>query len=73
MGDIAEILTGWGPLGCWVLISIWRETRLMARMDQQRDSFQQERAKWDRERRRWLATLGRKMGEGTIMETLDPD
>jgi len=73
MGDIAEILTGWGPLGCWVLISIWRETRLMARMDQQRDSFQQERAKWDRERIRWLKTLGRKMSDNTISDTLSDE
>jgi len=70
MNNIAEILTGYGPLGCWVVFSIVREKFLLKKMELQSDRFENERGKWYDERTRWLKTLGRKLSDKTIDETI---
>mgnify|MGYP003153557310 FL=1 len=64
------ILLDYGVLGCWVIFSIIREKILLKKMEAQSDRFHQERAKWYDERTRWLQTLGRKLSDRTIDETL---
>jgi len=70
MNNIAEILTGYGPLGCWVVFSTVREKFLLKKMELQSDRFENERGKWYDERTRWLKTLGRKLSDKTIDETI---
>ena len=70
MDLLSEILTGYGPLGCWVVFSIIRERQLLRRIDELTSRFEAERDNWNRERTRWLKTLGRKLSDNTINETL---
>tara|TARA_R110000744_G_scaffold355140_1_gene461639 strand:+ start:1066 stop:1275 length:210 start_codon:yes stop_codon:yes gene_type:complete len=65
------VLLDYGVLGAWVLFSIIRERILIKKMEQQSDRFQNERGKWYDERERWLRTLGRKMSDRSLDETLD--
>ena len=71
METLITILTGYGPLGCWVVFSIVREKALIKRLEDQARRFESERIRWDRERTRWMRTLGRKMSDQTIIETLE--
>ena len=63
------ILLDYGVLGCWVIFSI-RERFLLKKLEEQSDRFMNERGKWYEERERWLRTLGRKLSDGTIDETI---
>ena len=64
------ILLDYGVLGCWVIFSIIRERFLLKKLEEQSDRFMNERGKWFEERERWLRTLGRKLSDGTIDETI---
>tara|TARA_R110002020_G_scaffold14161_3_gene50309 strand:- start:4735 stop:4947 length:213 start_codon:yes stop_codon:yes gene_type:complete len=64
------ILLDYGVLGCWVIFSIIRERFLLKRLQEQSDQFMNERGKWYEERERWLRTLGRKMSDLSIDETI---
>ena len=64
------ILLDYGVLGCWVIFSIIRERFLLKKLEEQSDRFMNERGKWYEERERWLRTLGRKLSDGTIDETI---
>jgi len=71
MNEIITILLDHSVLGCWVIYSIIREKSLIRRMDEQNQSFKSERISWDRERNRWMRTLGRKLSDNTIMDVQD--
>ncbi len=43
----------------------------MKRIDEQEQRFRSERITWDRERTRWMRTLGRKLSDNTIMDVQD--
>tara|TARA_R100000963_G_C4565482_1_gene52515 strand:- start:261 stop:473 length:213 start_codon:yes stop_codon:yes gene_type:complete len=64
------ILLDYGVLGAWVVFSIIRERLLLKKMEEQSDRFNNERGKWYDERDRWLRTLGRKMSDQTMDETI---
>ena len=71
MNEIITILLDHSVLGCWVIYSIIREKSLMKRMDEQNQRFTSERITWDRERTRWMRTLGRKLSDNTIRDVQD--
>lgn len=64
------VLIDYGVLGCWVIFSIIRERFLLKQLQEQSDKFENERGKWFEERERWLRTLGRKLSDRTIDETI---
>mgnify|MGYP003652071632 FL=1 len=64
------ILLDYGVLGCWVIFSIIRERFLLKKLEEQNENFLSERGKWYDERERWLRTLGRKLSDRTIDETI---
>ena len=64
------ILLDYGVLGCWVIYSIVRERWLLKKMEELSMRFDGERGKWHNERERWLTTLGRKLSDRTIDETI---
>ena len=64
------ILLDYGVLGCWVIFSIIRERFLLKKLEEQSEKFLNERGKWYDERERWLRTLGRKLSDQTIDETI---
>ena len=64
------ILLDYGVLGCWVIFSIIRERFLLKKLEEQNENFLNERGKWYDERERWLRTLGRKMSDLSIDETI---
>jgi len=64
------ILLDYGVLGCWVIFSIIRERFLLKKLEEQNENFLSERGKWYDERERWLRTLGRKLSDQTIDETI---
>ena len=64
------ILLDYGVLGCWVIFSIIRERFLLKKLEEQSEKFLNERGKWYDERERWLRTLGRKLSDRTIDETI---
>ena len=64
------ILLDYGVLGCWVIFSIIRERFLLKKLEEQNENFLNERGKWYDERERWLRTLGRKLSDQTIDETI---
>ena len=66
MTSVFEILTGYGPLGCWVVFSIWQNNKREKQMND-------ERLRWNAERMRWLRTLGKKLSDNTIDETMRRD
>ena len=43
----------------------------MAKIEEQEQRFRHERISWDRERTRWMRTLGRKLSDDTIMDVQD--
>jgi len=71
MNDIISIILDHSVLGCWVIYSIIREKSLMAKIEEQEQRFRHERISWDRERTRWMRTLGRKLSDDTIMDVQD--
>tara|TARA_R100000742_G_C4239872_1_gene59759 strand:+ start:141 stop:359 length:219 start_codon:yes stop_codon:yes gene_type:complete len=71
MNEIINVLLDHSVLGCWVIYSIIREKSLMKRMDEQEQRFRSERITWDRERTRWMRTLGRKLSDNTIIDVQD--
>jgi hypothetical protein len=71
MNEIISVLLDHSVLGCWVIYSIIREKSLMKRIDEQEQRFRSERITWDRERTRWMRTLGRKLSDNTILDVQD--
>ena len=68
MNDIIEILAGYGALGCWVIFSIWQNSKREKQFQEERLRFQDERLRWNSERMAWLRTLGKKLSDDTIVE-----
>ena len=66
-----DLLVSYGPLGIWVCVSIWQMRLLIQRMDHMAGRHAEERRRWDRERAKWLTTLGRKLSDHTIMENTE--
>ena len=75
MNALAQTLTTYGPLGVWVAYSIVRERWLLKKMEELSLRFESERARWDRERIKWLTILGRKgvVSDATIYEVTKDD
>ena len=70
MDEIISILTEQGTLGCWIIYSILRERWLLKKMEELSLRFEGERQRWNDERTRWLKTLGRKLSDSTIDDTI---
>ena len=71
--DFTQTLIDYGVLGCWVIYSIIRERFLLKKMEELSLRFDEERKRWNSERSKWLTTLGRKMSDYTIDETMRRD
>tara|TARA_R100000808_G_C2135273_1_gene143690 strand:+ start:1321 stop:1542 length:222 start_codon:yes stop_codon:yes gene_type:complete len=71
--DFTQTLIDYGVLGCWVVYSILRERFLLKKMEELSLRFDEERKRWNSERSKWLTTLGRKLSDYTIDETMRRD
>ena len=73
--DLAAVLTTYGPLGIWVAFSVVRERWLLGKLDEMQKEQIIERNKWNSERMRWLAVLGRKLelSDHTITGVMQED
>ena len=73
LNSFAEILINYGALGCWVIFSIYHTNKRERHFENERLRWNAERMRWNTERMRWLRTLGKKMSDDTIDETMGRD